>query len=310
MKKAAYSCAYVPAEWIAAHRLQPVRVQPSSRAADAVGEREGVCHYLRWFVNTVSQAAHTHTGAIAPGPCGIAADAVVVTTVCDQMRRSPELISLFSGVPVFLMHVPATWQSPASMKYYIDELVRLGDFLVGIGGVKPSDDELAAVMLEYEQKRQARGDNDEKTGGVPLAIVGGELTGDDSAIADIVRRCGGRIALDATDFGQRTIPGRFDRRNIRKSPLIELASAYFGAIPHAFCRPNSELFRYLRREIDAHGIRGIIFRRYQWCDIWNAELPRLREWAGVPVLDLDGAEDGHETARLTGRVQAFMEMLR
>ncbi len=296
MKTVAYSCVYVPAEWIAAHRLQPVRVQPSSRAADVAGEREGVCHYLRWFVNAVCREG--------------AADAVVVTTVCDQMRRAPELISLFSGIPVFLMHVPATWQSPTAMKYYIDELNRLGDFFVGIGGVKPSDGELADVMLDYEQKRLARSCDNEKADGIPLAIVGGELTSDDSAITDMVRRCGGRIALDATDFGQRGEPGRFDRRNIRRSPLLELASAYFGAIPHAFRRPNSELFRYLRKEIAARGIRGIIFRRYQWCDTWNAELPRFREWAGIPVLDLDGAEEGHETARLLGRVQAFMEMLR
>ena len=52
MKKIIYTCPYVPAEWIAAHGLQPNRVIPS--AAEPIGSIfriEGVCPFVRAFVN-------------------------------------------------------------------------------------------------------------------------------------------------------------------------------------------------------------------------------------------------------------------
>ena len=91
--------------------------------------------------------------------------------------------------------------------------------------------------------------------------------------------------------------------------MSELGRIYFAGLPDAFRRPNSELYRWLQRELGARGVRGIIYRRYPWCDIWHAELARLREWARLPVLDLDlHGEDGVEPLA-SGKLQSFLEAL-
>ena len=64
--------------------------------------------------------------------------AIVVTTVCDQMRYAAAMIENRGGCPVFLMNVPSTWQTDGVKKLYLDELRRLGRFLVDIGGKSPN----------------------------------------------------------------------------------------------------------------------------------------------------------------------------
>jgi benzoyl-CoA reductase/2-hydroxyglutaryl-CoA dehydratase subunit BcrC/BadD/HgdB len=255
------------------------------------------------------------------------------------MRRAAELIARRGAMPVFLMNVPSTWQTPAAQRLYLSELDRLGAFLVRQGGRQPSDEELAGVMLAYDDARRrlqaARGTLSARQyaeavmrfhregpaefalppaepapGGVPLAIVGGPLLRMDTTIFEQVEASGGRLVLDATETGERTMPAAFDRRRVPDDPRMELAGAYFGSIPDAFRRPNSELYRWLKRELTGRDVRGIIFRRYVWCDIWHAELGRLRDWTRLPVLDLDvGGEDGDSRGRTAGRIQAFLEML-
>ena len=49
-------------------------------------------------------------------------------------------------------------------------------------------------------------------------------------------------------------------------------------------------------------MRGILFWRRVFCDLWHAELEPMRQWSPVPLLDIDVAEgDGHATARTLGR---------
>ena len=101
MRTVAYSCPFVPAEWIAAHALEPVWMFPSASApGEAVRRREGLCPYARASVNALTRP---------PVP-----DAAVFTTVCDQMRRAVELCGAALDLPVFLMNVPSTWRTPAA----------------------------------------------------------------------------------------------------------------------------------------------------------------------------------------------------
>jgi benzoyl-CoA reductase/2-hydroxyglutaryl-CoA dehydratase subunit BcrC/BadD/HgdB len=330
-----YSCPFVPAEWIAAHGLRPRRIMPrSTSAGSSIDPVFGVCTYARAFI----RAAASDTEAAA----------VVVTTVCDQMRRVPELIARRREIPVFLMNVPSTWETPAAHRLYRGEVERLGRFMVRMGGRAPLSDELAAVMLEFDERRasiRAARDgfsprrysemiasfhrNDEPVAGertagilpamsrleacgtgVPLALIGGPMLREDLVIFDFVEKAGGRIVLDGTETGERTLPAPFERRQVRDDPLAELTRAYFRSIPDASRRPNSELYKWLRRQIRERSIRGLIYRRHVWCDIWHAELHRLKEWVGLPVLDLAGGDDAEATrTRMAGRIQAFMEML-
>jgi len=267
-----------------------------------------------------------------------------MTTLCDQMRRGFDVLIRRCNVPSFLMNVPSTWQNLVAQNLYADELKRLGRFLVRLGGESPTLDSLAEVMLEYEAARQAirasraylsarqyaeaiaaLGQEGPSLGGkienrkskieiaprVPLAIIGGPLMRPDFDIYDVVEQSGGRIVLDATETGERGMCGPFDRRRVREDPLAELANAYFGGIRDASRRPNSELYGWLAHELAARAVRGIIFRRYVWCDTWHAELQQMKESTELPVLDIDVAGDAEtERQRWQNRIRAFLETLK
>ncbi|MHC4647575.1 MAG: 2-hydroxyacyl-CoA dehydratase [Planctomycetota bacterium] len=328
MKTVVYSCPYVPAEWIAAHGLRPSRVAPKRAAvAGPVGPIEGVCPYVRAFVNEVVASAEP--------------SAVVVTTVCDQMRRAFDIIVRRTSSPGFLMNVPSTWRHAGARRLYLEELKRLGRFLVTIGGEIPSAELLADKMLKYESARMSlvqtrqyltsrqfsdaiaqlyrngkseikcRPDDEKPlAGGIPLAVLGGPLLAEDYELFDMIEESGGRIVLDATETGERGMPGPFDRRRLHDGPLVELADAYFHGIVDVSRRPNDRLYKWLRRELTARNVRGVILRRYLWCDLWHAELYRLSKWADVPVLDIDVSGEARElSGRVAQRVAAFLETL-
>jgi benzoyl-CoA reductase/2-hydroxyglutaryl-CoA dehydratase subunit BcrC/BadD/HgdB len=360
MKTVVYSSPFVPAEWLAAHGVRPQRIRPDPAAAlPSTSPLTGVCPYARAFIGELLAAR--------------GADAAVLATTCDQMRRSAEWLAASGGPPVFLLNVPATWQTPASARMYRDELARLGRFLVGLGGKTPSREHLAETIAAYDARREhlrgalgslsarqasdaiarydlgeegeecvdgcgtaglpsrgeshatcptagqasratlletLRGGSHHPPRATPVALVGGPLMRGDERVFDLVEQSGGRVALDGTESGPRTLPAPVDRRRLPDDPLLELMDAYFGAIPDAFRRPDTALYQWLGRELAASAARGIIVWRYVWCDMWAASATRLREATGLPVLDLDVSGDESGLARTAGRIQAFLEVLR
>jgi benzoyl-CoA reductase/2-hydroxyglutaryl-CoA dehydratase subunit BcrC/BadD/HgdB len=315
-----FASSFVPPEWIAAHGLTPSRVTPSAAGAP---EAEGLCPFAGAFA------------AVAKSP-GIAAS--VFATTCDQMRRASEL-GAQGGAPRFVLHVPATWQTTAAHRFYRTELARLGRFLVGVGGSAPSPDRLADEMERFETIRarllgrregmtsaahatltaqfHATGDlpetlppGDRGPGPAarPLMLLGGPLRAEDLGLFEAIDRAGGRVVVDATESGEREWPRRFDRRRMRDDELGELADAYFGHIPAVFRRPNNGLFEWLAAAWLRTPVRGIVFVSHPWCDLWRAELPRIREVAPVPVLHVDLAGGGRAEGAWTTRIQALLEM--
>jgi len=361
VKTVIYSSPFVPAEWVAAHGVRPRRVRPDPAAAlPSTGPLTGVCPYARAFMGEVFAA-----GSV---------DAAVLTTTCDQMRRAAEWLAAGGGPQVFLLNVPATWQTPAAARMYRDELQRLGRFLVDLGGAAPSRERLAETLEDYDARRASlrgvlgeltarqaseaiarydlgvehvggcgtaglssrgkshatchtagqasratdlRGSTPDLRGGspypprgTPVALVGGPLMKGDEQVFDIIEQSGGRVVLDGTESGLRTLPAPLQRRRLRDDPLLELMDAYFGAIPDAFRRPDTAIYQWLTRELAAGAARGVIVWRYVWCDMWAASAARLREATGLPVLDLDVSGDESGLARTAGRIQAFMEVLK
>jgi len=328
MKAVIYTCPYVPAEWIAAHGLRASRLLLDRVDSTSMFIRtEGVCPFVRSFI---SEAMNNKD-----------AEGVIVTTVCDQMRRVFDILVRKCELPAFLMNVPNTWQNIESQKLYVDELKRLGRFLSRLGGKSPSNDMLINIMLEYDTARATvltareclparkyaeaiaafgRDGPDQTTNrvrdtelqisGVSLAIVGGPLMKQDLDLFDIIEQSGGRIVLDATETGERGLCSKFDRRRLHEEPLMELANSYFGGICDASRRPNSGLYRWLEAEFDSRNVQGIIFCRHLWCDMWHAELRRLKDWTDLPVLDIDTAGDNETDGyRSINRIRAFLEML-
>jgi benzoyl-CoA reductase/2-hydroxyglutaryl-CoA dehydratase subunit BcrC/BadD/HgdB len=332
MHPVAYTSPFIPPEWITAHGFQPMWVPPGRLPtcqekpdwqSAPRANRRGLCPYAGILMDEADE--------------GIEASALVMATTCDQMRRAAELVETASRIPVFLLNVPATWQTPAARQYYAEELRRLGRFLVQLGGKAPSASELAGIMLQYDRARAAlrcdaadwparrraeavlglrgvrqsltRGQDARAPSGVPLALVGGPLLPQDHGLFDLIEAAGGRVVLDASETGERTLPRPLRHEAMQGDPFEELVAAYH-AIPDAFRRPNDRLYEWLGREIEACGARGLLLRRYLWCDIWHAEWRRLKEWSPVPVLEIDVADDEPSVPNRTqGRLEAFLETL-
>jgi benzoyl-CoA reductase/2-hydroxyglutaryl-CoA dehydratase subunit BcrC/BadD/HgdB len=283
-----------------------------------------MCSYAHAFANSALSDAD--------------AAAIVVTTLCDQMRRISELIAQNTTCPVFLMNVPHTWESINARSLYASEIHRMGRFLVRLGGESPSREMLAGVMLDYDAKRSAiiesRGrmtarmhsqsladfhgsggvvpeqpDCGFQPSGIPIGLVGGPLLAEQFEIFNMIEAAGGHIAMDGTETGERTLPGRFDRRLVQHDPFSALADAYFTVIPDAARRPNTRLYAWLKQRMDKRKLKGIILIRPVWCDNWHAESQRIKEWLNVPLFDLNITEDSSDMNRKLTRLGAFMEML-
>ncbi len=300
MSKIIYTCSYVPGEWIAAHGLAPVRVMPHHvNDHEGLGRVEGLCAFVKAY------------------SCEVLADAdcrgAVFTTACDQMRRAYDVVKGKAGCATFLMNVPSTWRSGESKKLYVDELGRMGRWLCTLGGRSPSNALLAETMIKYDEKRQSQCAAEQPCddgGAVALAIVGGPMLESDFDIFEIVEQAGGRVVLDATETGELGLCDAFDKRRLADDAMGELARAYFEFIPAVWKRPNDGLFEWLQAKCAERGVRGIIYHRFVWCDVWHAELYRVRAYPGLPVLDLDVSGDRHSTLeRTTNRIQAFLETL-
>lgn len=323
MKTVAYSSPFVPAEWIAAHRLKPIRLTPLNEISGY--EREGVCPYAEAFVECAMN---------------LGTDSVVMTTTCDQMRRLSDFFP--AEIFVHLMTVPSTWTTRTANSLYLSEIKRLGLFLESIGGVGPDDDYLRETMLSFDKARSELIDSQASLSskefsiscvefhrkGVPtrgglarihkksnskasVALFGGPMLESNLILFDLVEKHGGTVVLDGTETGIRTLPAPFDRRRIESEPLAVLGETYFNTIPDIFQRPNNRLYQWLDARIAEMKIDGVILLTHTWCDLWNAEITRLKEWCEVPILALDGDFSGSEStlARTETRIEAFLGML-
>jgi hypothetical protein len=278
-------------------------------------------------VDTVCQARHLLKSRAVVG--------MVVTTACDQMRRAAEAVD---DGRVFLFDLPHTWQTPAAVRRYQDELRRLGRRMVAWGGSSPTPAVLAAAMRDFDDARcELRARRSSLTGaewhrllggwltggmpvlspapaaagvriepGRPVLLIGGPLPARDDWLLDALTVAGLRLAADGTDGGERILPRPYDRRRLAVDPFDELAEAHFGHLPDIFRRPDSRLFDWIADRLRQEGIRAVILVPQVSCDRWYALAGRLREWLTIPgvVIDLGGGR-----ARVATRLRALAETL-
>ncbi len=295
MPVVAYSSPFVPPEWIAAHGWHPRRLTPGMSPAAAAA---GVCPFAHDFLQAVA----------GPRQASEPLDAVIFTATCDPMRRAAELAA--GHRPTFLMHVPTTWRTPASVQLYVDELLRLGEFLVSLGGWRPSQEELVETLLAFDASRRHSTPAQDDGPGPRIALVGGPLREQNQWIIDYLRQAGAAIVLDATEYGERSLPAPVNGEWLRVDPLKELARAYFLTIPDAFRRPDLLLHDYLRQRLAATRAQAILLIRCLWCDHWHAQAGRLKESLGLPLVDVDLGQNGDDRGRTVGRLDALLETLR
>jgi benzoyl-CoA reductase/2-hydroxyglutaryl-CoA dehydratase subunit BcrC/BadD/HgdB len=243
---------------------------------------------------------------------GIDAESIVLATVCDPMRHAATLLETRPESPaVFLLNVPSTWQTDVARQLYFQELQRLGRFLAAMSGISPTDAALVDAMLDFERQREeSRREKRSANRGIPLAVLGGPMIDSAYDLFHLIEQAGGHVALDATEGSPRTQPCKFNSERLRGNPLQALADAYFDGIVDVFRRPNHPFYQWLAKELTISNVRGILLRRYVWCDLWHAELSRIRQEAGLPVLEIDvGNDDAENVCRTQGRLEAFLETL-
>jgi len=296
MRTVLYCSAFVPPELIRAHSFEPVfGIMGDTRPRGPVPEVAGACAFMRTFINEACE--------------GEDVAAVIATSDCDQMRRGSEFAERSGKPPMFLLNLPATWQTPGMREAYLTELQLLDRFLSELAGAPLSGDELWRTMQECEAQRAATPSVQLSPDKIPLVVVGAHLTPHDETLRSEIEACGGQVVLDGMESGERGRPALFDSARGEASPLEELARAYFDVVPGIFQRPNDRFFDWLRAGVAESGARGVIVLRQQWCDLWHAEVSRMRDMLDVPLLDLDlaGKEAG---ARNHMRIQALIETLR
>ena len=141
---------------------------------------------------------------------------------------------------------------------------------------------------------------------VPLALVGGPLSAADWDLFDAIESVGGRVVLNATQTGERSLSPVFPAG---ADPFDALADGYLQNIADVFQRPNTRLYAWLKPRLLARYSRGIVLWHFTGCDLWRAEMQTLREFAGLPVLSLEAEESAVLSSRDINRLQAFVETL-
>jgi hypothetical protein len=309
---------WIPAEWVRAHGL----------------EARGI-----WYEQSFRQTVP----ALAAGTCvlaenavqlaeGLTDAAVVFSTACDQMRRAFDAATVGGPFGSFLFNLPAT-DTAAARRIYRAEVERLGRHLVTLGGSAPGPEALRREMETAAQTRrslrEAAGSADARSlagalavlqdsgrlqgpaaaepgGRVPLALAGGPLSTADWNLFEAVETAGGRVVLNATETGERTLGPDFEGG---ADPFAALVDGYFDAITDVFQRPNTRLYAWLKPRLAARRVRGIVLWCFTGCDLWRAEAQSMRETFQLPVLLLEAGDAADISPRDTNRLQAFVETL-
>ena len=324
-----YTSPWVPPEWIKAHGLEPRGIWHSSDFFP-LPLAAGVCA----FAEAVVRLAETQSDS-----------AMIFSTHCDQLRRGFDVVA--GAVPgrIFLFNLPATWQTGIAERIVASELERLGRFLVALGGQPPSAEGLMETIVPYRRSRgrlleaathypareygqaiarfywdgsvNLREDaRVPDTDGIPLAVVGGPLPVSQGQVLDALERDGGRVVLNATEAGERSLGRSFspEQATVAAGALPDLlrllTRSFLDNCVDVFQRPNTRLYDWLGERLASRKVRGIVLWHYVGCDLWRAEAQPLREAFGLPVLLLNADEAAGNSLRQSGRIQAFLEALR
>jgi hypothetical protein len=301
---------WIPGEWVRAHGLESCGVwsEPEYRRG-TMALSAGVCAFAEAAVRFAEAQPDS---------------AVVFATSCDQLRRGFDAAMYRGQSRAFLFNLPAT-QTPVARRIYRAELERLGKFLVELGGSAPTPEILRHEMVQANlggARHSVRADSWIREDGahgvarptassgnhVPLALVGGPLSAADGDLLEAIESAGGRIVLNATENGERSVCPQFNME-AGTEPFDALADGCFENIVDVFQRPNTRLYAWLKPRVRSRAVRGIVLWLFSGCDLWRAEAQTLRETFGLPVLLLEAGETAGISPREVNRLQAFVETL-
>ena len=145
---------------------------------------------------------------------------------------------------------------------------------------------------------------------VALAIVGGPLPQSQWRLFDLIDKLGGRVVLNATDAGERSLLPTLHPDDTNLAPFETLAHHWFSNCVDVYQRPNTALYLWLKNRLLSRQVKGLLLWHFVGCDLWRAEAQSLREQLGLPVLALDADEAQVGSMRTVTRIEAFLEALR
>lgn len=314
---------WIPAEWIRAHRLQPRGIWSAEHFQPGMWPlAAGVCA----FAEAAVRVAEARTDS-----------AVIFSTACDQLRRGFDAVILRGQHRAFLFNLPATWQTAAAGAIFRSELERLGQFLLSIGGHAPTPEMLRREMVQSGRRRKqliesapassSRGFAEAvarfhwdgtfspsppfaPANQIPLALVGGPFLAPHWKLLDEIEAAGGRVVLNATETGERSLSPAFGFKAGANHPFDALVHDCCENLVDVFQRPNTRLYSWLKPRLASRQVRGIMLWHFIGCDLWRAEAQTLREIFGLPVLLLEAGGEPGNTPRELNRLQAFVETLK
>ncbi len=292
MRRAYYIGPFIPPEWIAAHGLQPCRLQLSATHT-GMGIRPGLCPYADALTNHAARPDNA---------------LLIVSMTCDQIRRAVESLaqnSAAAGSSVYEFCVPATLHATAR-EHYRYELERLSRFLVRHGGRKPSGTFLGVTRSHHSEKPTGSARRD----GIPVAIVGGHLLREHIELVETIERCGGRVNLDTGEESDRVRPVLPEGSDGERDAVEILTRAYFDMIPDVFRRPDNAFDRWLNLRLKEEKIEGIVFYSYLWCDLWRCKHRQIAADIPLPALHVELGPEVRLQSRTITRIEAFLESLR
>jgi benzoyl-CoA reductase/2-hydroxyglutaryl-CoA dehydratase subunit BcrC/BadD/HgdB len=139
-----------------------------------------------------------------------------------------------------------------------------------------------------------------------LLLTGSILSEEDRTLIEIVEEKADIVA-DTVCTGSRWFN---EAITVEEEPFAGLARFYFSRTPCACRRPNTALFEYIKQQVTARKVQGIVSKSLLYCDAYRFEVKQLRQEVGLPVLEVDGDYSQVNRQQLRTRVEAFLEMLR
>ncbi|NLF08283.1 MAG: 2-hydroxyacyl-CoA dehydratase [Pirellulaceae bacterium] len=343
MTAIAYCNPFVPPEWIAAHGLRPQWLRPRAARGESAVALRGVCPFAAAIVESLDvNGPEAPAAVVLTTTCDQMRYAAALQSeretppvfllnvprmrrtesarlYLDELRRLGRFLESLGGAPLatdVLCETMVRYDRARRVLMRRRGAMSAREFQAAVAEVRedfiePATQNVglgATAGLSSSAERTVGQANRGTRRNTPLALVGGPLLRDDDERLDQIERAGGRIVLDATESGERTLPAALDASRLRTDPLAELARIYFDSIPDIFRRPNDDMFEWLATETARRGARGIVVRRHLWCDLWHAALPRLGERCALPLLEWEQDGEGSKAAFAT-RIEAFLEML-
>ena len=176
--------------------------------------------------------------------------------------------------------------------------------------VEESTSLVQSVVVEVRQRPPKQAAKKPRT-----MVVGAEV---DGSFIQIVEAAGANVvADDLCPGGRENLP----LADVTPDPIDGIALRYLRKIdcPRTCSGSRNNYAEYLRQRfgdiesrVRDHHVDGVILYFYRYCDPFGFEVPAMKGYLdslGIPVLCLEDEHSMWASARLTTRIQAFLEMI-